>query len=41
MVLRWLRGSALDQYINVFNQIINDLNQVDVKFEEEDMVLML
>ena len=32
-----IEGSALDQHINVFNQIISDLNQVDVKFEEEDM----
>ena len=34
-------GSALDQLINVFNQIISDLNRVDVKFEEEEMALIL
>ena len=34
-------GSALDQHINVFNQIISDMNQVDVKFEKEDIALML
>ena len=35
------KGSVLDQHINVFNQIISDMNQVGVKFEEEDMALML
>ena len=34
-------GSALDQHVNVFNQVISDLNRVDVKFEEEDMTLIL
>ena len=33
-------GLALDQH-NVFNHIISDLNRVDVKFEEEDMALIL
>ena len=36
-----VEGSALGQHINVFNQIISDLNRVDVKFEEEDMALIL
>ena len=39
--LKMAEGSALDQHINVFNHIINNLNQVDVKFEEEDMTLIL
>ena len=39
--LKMAEGSALDQHINVFKQIISDLNRVDVKFEEEDMTLIL
>ena len=39
--LKMVEGSTLDQHINVFNQIISDLNRVDVKFEEEDMTLIL
>ena len=39
--LKMAEGSALDQHINMFNQIISDLNRVDVKFEEEDMALIL
>ena len=39
--LKMAEGSALDQHINVFNKIISDLNRVDVKFEEEDKVLIL
>ena len=39
--LKVAEGSTLDQHINVFNQIISDLNQVDVKFEEEDMALII
>ena len=39
--LKMTEGSALDQHINVFNQIISDLNRVDVKFEEKDMELIL
>jgi hypothetical protein len=35
------KGSDLSQHINVFNQIIGDLKRVDVKFEDEDKVLML
>ena len=31
--LKMAEGSALDQHINVFNQIISDLNLIDVKFE--------
>jgi hypothetical protein len=31
----------LSRHINVFNQIIGDLKRVDVKFEDEDKVLML
>jgi hypothetical protein len=33
--------SNLSQHINVFNQIIGDLKMVDVKFEDEDKVLMV
>ena len=39
--LKMTKGLALDQHITVFNQIISDLNRVDVKFEDEDMVLIL
>ena len=39
--LKMVEGSILDQHINVFNQIISDLNRVDMKFEEEDMALIL
>ena len=39
--LKMAEGSALDLHINVFNQIISYLNRVDVKFEEEDMTLIL
>ena len=39
--LKMEEGSTLDQHINVFNQVISDLNQVDVKFEEEDLALIL
>ena len=39
--LNMVEGLALDQHINVFNHIISDLNRVDVKFEEENMVLIL
>ena len=34
-------GSDLSQHINVFNYIINDLKQVNVKFKDEDKALML
>jgi hypothetical protein len=34
-------GSNLSQHINVFNKIIGNLKRVDVKFEDEDKVLML
>jgi hypothetical protein len=34
-------GSNLSQHINVFNQIIDDLKRVDVKFEDEDKALIL
>ena len=34
-------SSDLSQHINVFNQIISDLKQIDVKFEDEDKALML
>jgi hypothetical protein len=36
-----VEGSDLSQHINVFNQIIDDLKRVDVKFEDEDKALML
>ena len=39
--LKMTKGSTLDQHINVFNQIISDLNIVDVKFIEEGMTLIL
>ena len=39
--LKMAEGSTLDQHINVFNQIISNLNRVDVKFEKEDMTLIL
>ena len=39
--LKMAEGSTLDQHINVFNQIISDLNRVDVMFEEEDMAMIL
>ena len=39
--LKMAEGSALDEHINLFNQIIRDLNRVDVKFKEEDMALIL
>jgi hypothetical protein len=39
--LKMVEGSDLSQYINVFNQIIDDLKRVDVKFENEDKALML
>ena len=39
--LKMAEGSALNQHINLFNQIISDLNRVDVKFEEGDMALIL
>ena len=39
--LKMVDGSTLDQRINVFNEIISDMNRVDVKFEEEDMTLIL
>ena len=39
--LKMVDVSTLDQHINMFNQIISDLNRVDVKFEGEDIVLIL
>ena len=39
--LKMAEGLTLDQHINMFNYIINDMNRVDVKFEEEDMALIL
>ena len=39
--LKMTKGLALHQHIDVFNQIISDMNLVDVKFEEEDMTLIL
>ena len=36
-----MEGSDLSQHLNVFNQIISDLMRVDVKFEDEDKVLIL
>ena len=39
--LKMADGSTLDQHINMFNRIISDLNRVDVKFNGEDMTLIL
>jgi hypothetical protein len=39
--LKMAEGSNLSQHINVFNQIIPDLKKVDVKFKDEEKVLML
>jgi hypothetical protein len=39
--LKMAEGSDLSQHINVYNQIIEDLKRVDVKFEDEDKALML
>jgi hypothetical protein len=39
--LKMAEGSDLSQHINIFNQIIDDLKRVDVKFEDEDKALML
>ena len=39
--LKMTEGSDLSQYINMFNQVIGDLKRVDVKFKDEDKVLML
>ena len=39
--LKMAEGSYLSRHINVFNQIINDLKRIDVKFEDEDKALML
>jgi hypothetical protein len=39
--LKMAEGSDLSQHINVFNQVINNLKRVDVKFENEDKALML
>ena len=36
-----MEGSNLSQHLNMFNQIINNLRCVDVKFEDEDKTLML
>ena len=33
--IKMAEGSALDQHINMFNQIINDMNQVDMKFKKK------
>ena len=34
-------GTYLSQHLNMFNQIINDLMHIDVKFEDKDKALML
>jgi len=39
--LKMAECSDLSQHINVFNQIINDLKRLDVKFEVKDKALML
>jgi hypothetical protein len=40
-VLKIAEGSDLSQHIHVFNQIINNLKRVDMKFEDEYKALML
>uniref|UniRef100_A0A2N9G0R0 CCHC-type domain-containing protein n=1 Tax=Fagus sylvatica TaxID=28930 RepID=A0A2N9G0R0_FAGSY len=39
--LRMSEGADLRQHINIFKQIISDLLQIDVKFEDEDKAMML
>jgi hypothetical protein len=39
--LKMAKGLDLSQHINVLNKIISNLKKVDVKFENEDKVLML
>jgi hypothetical protein len=39
--LKMAKGLDLSQHINVLNKIISNLKRVDVKFENEDKVLML
>jgi hypothetical protein len=39
--LKMAEGLDLSQHINIFNQIINNLKRVDVKFKDEDKALML
>jgi hypothetical protein len=39
--LKMAEGSDLSQHINMFNQVTGNLKRVDVKFEDEDKVLML
>lgn len=39
--LKMREGLKLNQHINVFNGIISDMRRVDMKFEKEDMTLML
>jgi hypothetical protein len=34
-------GTYLNQHINVFNQIVSNLKQVDMNFDDEDIMLML
>jgi hypothetical protein len=34
--LKMVEGSDLSQHINMFNQVIDDLKRVDVKFEDKD-----
>jgi hypothetical protein len=39
--LKMAKGLDLSQHINVLNKIISNLKRVDVKFKNEDKVLML
>ena len=39
--LKMMEDSNVSQHLNVFNQIINDLIRVNVKFEDEGKALML
>jgi hypothetical protein len=39
--LKMTEGADLRQYINTFKQIINDMLRIEIKFEDEDKVMML
>jgi len=39
--LKMQEGNDLAQHVNIFNQIITDLAQLDVKIEDEDRTIIL
>jgi hypothetical protein len=39
--LKIQEGSDLAKHVNVFNQLVVDLGKVDVKIDDEDMVIIL